>query len=82
MLWYGCGQQQKRHVAAPPLTRVWRRMERNTQKLVGRDEGSLTEQQTKGTGTTMIQKRGIHKTNQKNRAALLNHRRCMLPSRE
>jgi len=37
-------------------------------KLVGQDKGSLTEQQTKGTGTTTIQKRGIHKTNQQNRA--------------
>jgi len=38
-------------------------MERNRQKLVSRDKGSLTEQQTKGTGTTTIQKRGIHKKN-------------------
>ena len=41
---------------------VWRRMERNRQKLVGRDKGSLTEQQTKGTGTTTIQIRRKHKT--------------------
>jgi len=39
-------------------------MERNRQKLVGRDKGSLTEQQTKGTVTTKIQKRGTHKTKQ------------------
>jgi len=45
-------------------------MEGNRQKLVDRDKGSLTEQQTKGTGTTTIQKSGIHKTNQQNRAAL------------
>jgi len=45
-------------------------MERKRQKLVGRDKGSLTEQQTKGTVTTTIQKRGIHKTNQQNRTAL------------
>jgi len=45
-------------VAAPPPAGVWRRMERNWQKPVGRDKGSLTEQQTKGTGTTAIQKRG------------------------
>ena len=55
LLWFGCGQQQKRHVAAPPPAGVRRRMERNRQKLVGRDKGSLTEQQTKGTGTTTIQ---------------------------
>jgi len=47
---------------------VGRRMKRKRQKLVGRDKGSLTEQQAKATGTTMIQKRGIHKTNQQNRA--------------
>jgi len=31
-------------------------------KLVGRDKGSLTEQQTKGTGTTTIQVRRKHNT--------------------
>ena len=35
---------------------------------MGRDKGSLTEQQTKGTGTTTIQKRGLHRTNPQNRA--------------
>ena len=68
LLRFGCGQQQKRHAAAPPPARVWRRMERNRQKLVGWDKGSLTEQQTKGTGTITIQKRGIHNTNLQNRA--------------
>jgi len=43
-------------------------MEGKRQKLVGRDKGSLTEQQTEGTGTTTIQKRGKHKTNQQNTA--------------
>jgi len=57
-------------VAAPPPTGVQRRMERNRQKLVGRDKGSLTERQTKGTGTTTIQKRALHRTNPQNRAAL------------
>jgi len=51
-------------VATPPPAGMRRRMERNRQKLVGRDKGSLTEQQTKGTGTTTIQKRRIHKTKQ------------------
>jgi len=64
LLWFGCGRQQKRHMAAPPPARVRRRMERNRQKLVGRDKGSLTEQQTKGTVTATIQVRGIHKTKQ------------------
>jgi len=41
-------------------------MERNRQKLVGLDKGSLTEQQTKGTVTTMIQMRRIHKTKRQN----------------
>jgi len=54
LLWFGCGRQEKRHMAAPPPTAVRRRMERNMQKLVGRDKDSLTEQQTKGTGTTTI----------------------------
>jgi len=67
LFWFGCSQQQKCHVATPPPARVRRRMERNRQKPAGRDKGSLTEQQTKGTGTT-IQKRGIHKTNPQNRA--------------
>jgi len=31
-------------------------------KLVGRDKGSLTEQQTEGTATTTIQIRGTHRT--------------------
>jgi len=58
-------------------------MERNRQKLVGRDKGSLTEQQTKGTPTTMIQIRGKHNTNHTTqRAALLNYCRCALPSRD
>jgi len=39
---------------------------RNRQKLVGRDKGSLTEQQTKGTVKTTIQIRGIHKTKRRN----------------
>jgi len=37
----------------------WKETGRN---LVGRDKGSLREQQTKGTGT-MIHKRGIHRKN-------------------
>jgi len=38
-------------------------MERKRQKLVGQDKGSLTEQQIKGTGTT-IQIRRKHNTKQ------------------
>jgi len=47
----------------PSPTGVGRRMERNRQKLVGRDKGSLTEQQTKGRVTTTIQIRRIHNIN-------------------
>jgi len=46
-------------------------MERNRQKLVGRDKGSLTEQQRKGTGTTTIQIRGKHNTNRTTHRAAL-----------
>jgi len=50
-------------------------MQRNRQKPVGRDKGSITEQQTEGTGTT-IQMRRKHNTNRTTqRAALPNHRR-------
>ena len=81
---FGCSQTQKRHAATPPPTMVRRRIERNRQKLVGRDKGSLTEQQTKGTVTTMIQIRRIHKTKQQNteRAALTARRHRTLPSRD
>jgi len=54
-------------------------MERNRQKLVGQDKSSLTEQQTEGTGTTTIQKRGLHRTNPQNRAAL-SDRTAAVPS--
>jgi len=60
--WFGYGWQQKCHTATPPPAGVQRRMERNRQKLVCLDKGSLTEQQTKGTGTTMIQVRRKHNT--------------------
>ena len=57
---FGCHRQQKHHVAAPPPAGVRRRMERKRQKPVGRDKGSLTEQQTEGTGTTTTQIRRKH----------------------
>jgi len=67
----------------PPPAGVRRRIERKRQKLVGRDKGSLTEQQTKGTGTTTIQIRGIHKTKQTTEGATLTTHCCgVLPSRE
>jgi len=83
LLWFGCGRQQKRHAATPPPVGVRRRMEINRQKPVGRDKGSLTEQQTEGTVTTTIQIRRKHNTNRMtHRAALPNRRRCALLSRE
>jgi len=54
---------------------------RGEQKETGRNWCSLTEQQTKGTSTTTIQIRGIHKTNPQNRAAL-HDRHHTLPSLE
>jgi len=45
-------------------------MEINRQKQVGWDKGSLTEQQTKGTGTTTIQIRRKYKTYPQNRPTL------------
>ena len=74
MFWFGCSRQQKHHAATPPPAGVWRRTERKRQKLVGQDKGSLTVQQTKGTGTTTIQIKGIHKTKQTaGRDALPDH---------
>jgi len=67
---FGCRRQQKRHAAASPPAGVWRRMKRKMQKLVGRDKGSLTEQQIEGTGTTTIQIRRKYDTNLHNRPAL------------
>jgi len=60
---------------APHPAGVGRRMERNRQKLVGWDKGSLTEQQTKGTvTTTTIPIRRIHKRNSRtHRATLTAH---------
>jgi len=78
MLWFGCGRQQKCHAATSPPARVRRRMERNRQKLVGRDKGSLREQQTKGTGTTMMQIRRKHNTNRTTKRAGLLDRRHVL----
>jgi len=83
LLWFGCGRQQKRHAATPPPTGVWRRMEINRQKPVGQDEGSLTERQTKRTGTTTIQIRRKHNINRTTQRAALPHPyHCSLPSRE
>ena len=81
VLRFGCSRQQKHHAAAPPPARVRRRMERNRQKLVGRDKDSLTEQQTKRTGTT-IQIRKKHNTNCTTQRAVLPDWRRVLPSRE
>jgi len=52
---------------------VGRRTERNRQKLVGQDKGSLIEQQTKGTGTTTILVRRIHNTNSRTYTAACSH---------
>jgi len=57
-------------------------MERNRQKLVGQDKGSLTEQQTKGTATTTTQVRRIHNTNRTTQRAALTACCRALPSHE
>jgi len=82
LFWFGCGRQQKLQAAAPPPAGVRKRMERNRQKLVGQDKGSLTEQQTKGTVTTTIQIRRKHNTNCRTQKATLHDRRRKLPSCE
>jgi len=64
---------------APPRAGVGRRMERNRQKRVGQDKGSLTEQQTKGTGTTVILIKRIYKTNSKMHRATLTTQ-CLVHS--
>ena len=81
---FSCHRQQKCHAAAPAPAGVRRRMGINRQKLVGRDKGSLTEQQTKGTGTTTIQIRGIHKTKQTAQKSCSPEldQHCALPSRK
>jgi len=48
----------------------------------GWDKGSLIEQQTKGTGTTMIQIRRKHNTYCTTHRAALHDRRQALPSRK
>jgi len=50
-------------------------------KLVGRDKGSLTEQQTKGTVTTTIQTSRKHNTNRTTQRAVLPDRTAAEPSR-
>ena len=61
MLKFGSIWQQKGHVAAPPPR--WGAEENGKKKAkTGGDMGSLTEQQTRGTVTTMILIRRIHKT--------------------
>jgi len=55
-------------------------MERNRQKLLVLDKGSLTEQQTEGTGTTMIQTRRKHNTNCTTQRAGLPDRDAAEPS--
>ena len=73
---------KKRHAAAPPPAGVRSRMERNRQNLVGRDKGSLTEQQREGTATTTIQMRRKHNTNCTTHRAVLPDRRRVLPRRK
>jgi len=81
VFWFGSGRQQKHHMATPPPAGVRMRMERNRQKLVGRDKGSLTEQQTKGTVTAKVQIRRKHDTNRTTQRAVLPDRTAAEPFR-
>jgi len=57
LVWVQPAKKAPRGRPSPPAA-VRRTMERKRQKLVGQDKGGLTEQQTKGTATTTIQKKG------------------------
>jgi len=74
MVWLWLATKAPHHTAAPPPAGVRRRMERNRRKPVGQDKGSLTEQETKGTGITMMQirRKTQHKPhNPKSRSPIL-----------
>jgi len=80
---YGLAAAGNKTATRPPLPllRCGGEWKETGRKLVGRDKGSLTEQQTKGTGTTTIQiRRKQHKP--QNRAAVTDHRCRTLPSGE
>jgi len=70
-------------VAAPSPSGGGGEWKETGRKVVGRDKGSLTEQQTKGTVTTKIQKKGNtqNKPAEQNRSLGPNHR-CALPNHE
>jgi len=54
-------------------------MERNRQKLVGQDKGNLTEQQTEGTGTTTMQKKGEYTKQTRRTEPLSRTKRPLCP---
>jgi len=58
----------------PPPPRCGGEWKETGRKLVGRDKGILTEQQTKGTVTTMIYIRRKHDTNRTTHRAVLPDR--------
>jgi len=66
MLWFGCRNKSATWLPLPQpgCGGEWKETGKNW--WVGWDKGSLTEQQTKGTRTTMIQIRRIHNTKQCN----------------
>jgi len=68
LFWFGCVQPPL------PLPRCGGEWKETGRKLVGRDKGSLTRQQTKGTGTTTIQIRRKHNTNHTTHGAVLPDR--------
>jgi len=65
-LWPATKGPRSHSATPPPRWGVEENRKKNRQKLVSRDKGSLTEQQTKGTVTGAIQIRRIHNTKQQN----------------
>jgi len=84
LFWFGAAGNKR--AMRPPLPPPgcggeWKEKGRNwLVRIRAVYKGSLTEQQTKGTVTTRIQIRGIHKTNLQNRTAL-SDRMTTEPSR-
>jgi len=82
LFWFGAAGNKSATRLPLPLLGCGGEWEETGRKLVGRDKGSLTEQQTKGTGTTTIQMRRKHNTNRTTRRAALHDYHRELPSRE
>jgi len=76
LLWFGCGRQQKRHVAAPPPAGVRRRMKRNRQKLVGRDTANKGNSNNNDTDKGNTQNKTDRTTEPLSRTTVAAHSRA------